>query len=86
MFLTFFSGDQTVQCALDETAFATFRADFESYRTTGFPLGGAYYDGGIEAEFFISFQSMSVAEVTDKPRPKMRPSVVDTVPAAPPQT
>ena len=77
MFVTFFTGDQTVQCALNEENFSRFRADFESYRSTGLPLGGAYYDEGIEAEFFVTFQTMSVAEVTDKPRPKMRLSSVD---------
>ena len=74
MFVTFFTGDQTAQCALNEEDFARFRADFESYRTTGLPLGGIYYDEGIEAEFFVSFRTMTVAEVTDKPRPKMRSS------------
>ena len=77
MFLTFFTGDQTVQCALNEEHFARFRSDFESYRSTGLPLGGVYYDEGIEAEFFISFQTMCVAEVTDKPRPKMRLSAAE---------
>lgn len=77
MYVTFFTGDQTTQCALNEEDFARFRADFESYRTTGLPLGGAYYDEGIEAEFFVAFQTMSVAEVTDKPRPKMRHSSMD---------
>ena len=81
MFVTFFKGDQTVQCALTDTDFARFRADFEAYRSTGLPLGGVYYDEGIEAEFFVSFQTMSVAEVTDKARPKMRPSVVDGGPS-----
>ena len=77
MFLTFFTGDQTVQCALNEEDFARFRKDFEAYRSSGLPLGGVYYDHGIEAEFFVSFQTMSVAEVTDKPRPRMRPSPVE---------
>ena len=29
MFVTFFHGDQTVQCALNDTDFARFRADFQ---------------------------------------------------------
>ncbi len=78
MFLTFFTGDQTVQCALNEVDFARFRAEFEAYRSSGLPLGGVYYDAGIKAEFFVSFQTMNVAEVTDKPRPRMRPSPVET--------
>lgn len=77
MFVTFFTGDQTVQCALTDEDFGRFRIEFEAFRTTGSPLGGVYYDEGIEAEFFVSFQTMSVAEVTDKPRPKMRPSPVE---------
>ena len=72
MFVTFFSGDQTVQCCLNDEDFARFRADFEAYRNSGNPLGGVYYDEGIEAEFFVSFHTMSVADVTDKPRPRMR--------------
>jgi hypothetical protein len=77
MFVTFFTGDQTVQCSLNDEDHARFRADFDSYRNTGLPLGGAYYDEGIEAEFLVSFQTMSVAEVTDKPRAKMRLTSVD---------
>jgi hypothetical protein len=77
MFVTFFTGDQTVQCSLNEANHARFRADFQSYVSTGFPLGGAYYDEGIEAEFLVSFQTMSVAEVTDKPRAKMRLSSLE---------
>jgi hypothetical protein len=80
MFVTFFAGDQTVQCALDDPDFTRFRADFDSYRSSGFPLGGVYYDEGIEAEFFVSFATMSVAEVTDKPRPKMRHISTETSP------
>lgn len=77
MFVTFFHGDQTVQCSLNEADFARFRADFLSYAASGLPLGGAYYDEGIAAEFLVSFQTMSVAEVTDKPRPKMRLSSIE---------
>ena len=82
MFVTFFKGDQTVQCALNEEALSRFRNDFENFRNTGFPLGGAYYDDGIEAEFFVTFQTMNVAEVTDRARPKMRPSPIESTPAA----
>lgn len=77
MFVTFFTGDQTVQCSLNDADFARFRADFEAYRSSGFPLGGAYYDEGIEAEFFVSFRTMSVAEVTEHARPKMRHSSIE---------
>jgi hypothetical protein len=72
MFVTFFAGDQPVQCALNEGEYARFRADFDAYRSSGFPLGGAYYDDGIEAEFLVTFHTMSVAEITDKPRARMR--------------
>jgi hypothetical protein len=82
MFVTFFTGDQTVQFALNDSDFARFRADFDAYRTTGTPLGGIYYDEGIEAEFLVSFQTMSVAEVTDKPRPKMRNISTETTAGA----
>lgn len=78
MFVTFVRGDQTVQCALDEEHFGRFRADFEAYRTTGMPLGGVYYDEGIEAEFFVSFPTMSVAEATDKPRARMRHAATES--------
>jgi hypothetical protein len=82
MFVTFFAGDQAVQCALNDADFARFRADFDAYRTSGLPLGGAYYDEGIEAEFLVSFHTMSVAEVTDKPRAKLRQLSTDTPAAA----
>ena len=85
MFVTFFRGDQTVQCSLDDEAFTRFRVDFEGYRSTGLPLGGIYYDEGIEAEFFVSFQTMSVAEATDKPRARMRSSPVENNASGPSQ-
>ena len=40
MFVTFFTGDQTVQGALNESDFARGRAECESYRVSGFPLVG----------------------------------------------